>query len=107
MHEGVQDVDIPERASPTVEAVAYFVVSEALANFAKHARAERVVVGVRRRQDILYLSVTDDGIGGADASAGTGLTGLAHRVGSVDGHLRVNSPLGGPTTITVELPCGL
>ncbi|WUW13098.1 sensor histidine kinase [Streptomyces sp. NBC_01465] len=100
-------VDIAVRPSPTVEAVAYFVVSEALANVAKHARADRVSVQLKRVGDLLRVTVTDDGAGGADASRGTGLAGLAKRVGSVDGSIRINSPRGGPTVITVELPCGL
>ncbi|MFI9062113.1 sensor histidine kinase [Streptomyces sp. NPDC053429] len=103
-------VDLAERPGPTVEAVAYFVVSEALANVAKHARARRCSVRVRRVMgdagtDLLRVVVTDDGVGGADPASGTGLTGLRKRVGSVDGTLKINSPLGGPTVITVELPC--
>ncbi|MFF4185526.1 sensor histidine kinase [Streptomyces sp. NPDC001691] len=100
-------VDLPERPSPTVEAVAYFVVSETLANVAKHARATRCSVEVRRRARLLTLTVVDDGMGGADPARGTGLLGLRKRVGSVDGSIRINSPHGGPTVITVELPCGL
>ncbi|MEV0096637.1 histidine kinase [Streptomyces sp. NPDC050738] len=100
-------VDIAVRPSPTVEAVAYFVVSETLANVAKHARAEHVSVQLERIGDRLRVTVTDDGVGGADTSRGTGLAGLAKRVGSVDGTIRINSPRGGPTVITVELPCGL
>ncbi|MFF1556452.1 histidine kinase [Streptomyces sp. NPDC058279] len=102
-------VDIAERPGPTVEAVAYFVVSEALANVAKHARADRCAVRVRQAPDdhtgLLRITVTDDGVGGADPSAGTGLTGLRKRVGSVDGTIKIDSPRGGPTVITVELPC--
>ncbi|MEV6009559.1 sensor histidine kinase [Streptomyces sp. NPDC051976] len=100
-------VEMPRRAAPTVEAVAYFVVSEALANVAKHARAHRVEVVVRGTGDRLVVTVEDDGIGGADLSRGTGLTGLAGRVRSVDGTLTIDSPAGGPTLITVELPCAL
>ncbi|MFJ8308055.1 MULTISPECIES: histidine kinase [unclassified Streptomyces] len=100
-------VDMAERPSPTVEAVAYFVVSEALANVAKHARATRCSVQVRRRAEFLTITVSDNGVGGADPAGGTGLMGLRKRVGSVDGTIRINSPLGGPTVITVELPCGL
>ncbi|MGW2861072.1 sensor histidine kinase [Streptomyces sp. NPDC001205] len=100
-------VDLPERPSPTVEAVAYFVVSETLANVAKHARATRCSVEVRRRARLLTLTVVDNGMGGADPARGTGLLGLRKRVGSVDGSIRINSPHGGPTVITVELPCGL
>ncbi|MEV0074325.1 sensor histidine kinase [Amycolatopsis sp. NPDC050768] len=98
-------VDLPDRASPTVEAVAYFMVTEALANVAKHAEASRAEVEVRRHGDVLTVAVTDDGIGGADPSNGTGLTGLAHRVYSVDGTLSVSSPAGGPTVVSAELPC--
>ncbi|MFE0462836.1 sensor histidine kinase [Kitasatospora sp. NPDC058965] len=100
-------VSLPRRLSPTVEAVAYFVVSEALANVAKHARASRIDLTVRQQGDRLLLDVTDDGIGGADPGRGTGLVGLRQRVASVDGALVITSPLGGPTTITVELPCEL
>ncbi|MGE7388965.1 histidine kinase [Streptomyces sp. NPDC004126] len=105
-------VDLDRRPGSTVEAVAYFVVSEALANVAKHARATRCSVHVGRvpggrRGDLLRVVVTDDGVGGADPAGGTGLTGLRKRVGSVDGTILINSPLGGPTTVTVELPCGL
>ncbi|MFF4319061.1 histidine kinase [Streptomyces sp. NPDC001568] len=103
-------VEPSRRPGPTVEAVAYFVVSEALANVAKHARAARCRVHVAPvtgpRGDLLRVVVTDDGAGGADPAGGTGLVGLRKRVGSVDGTLSINSPLGGPTVITVELPCG-
>ncbi|MFI0818147.1 sensor histidine kinase [Streptomyces sp. NPDC021098] len=100
-------VHVPERAAPTVEAVAYFVVSEALANVAKHARARRADVTVVRTGDTLRVVIADDGEGGADAARGTGLTGLAKRAGSVDGRFEISSPRGGPTVITVELPCVL
>ncbi|MFI6565963.1 histidine kinase [Streptomyces sp. NPDC050534] len=100
-------VDIGERAAPVVESVAYFVVSEALTNVTKHARATRADVTVERIGKVLRVNVTDDGSGGADASAGSGLNGLAKRVGSVDGTFRVSSPAGGPTTLTAELPCEL
>ncbi|MER7581745.1 histidine kinase [Kitasatospora sp. NPDC097691] len=101
------DVDLSEPVAPTVEAVAYFTVSEALTNVAKHARAGRVDLSVRTAAGRLRLVISDDGVGGADASRGTGLTGLRKRAASVDGTLSVLSPLGGPTTITVELPCAL
>ncbi|WP_194919971.1 sensor histidine kinase [Catenulispora rubra] len=93
--------------SASVETVAYFVVSEALANVVKHSRAKQAAVDVSRRQDHLLIRVTDDGVGGADAQGGTGLTGLAQRVASVDGRLRLTSPSGGPTVLTAELPCGV
>ncbi|MER7508047.1 sensor histidine kinase [Streptomyces lavendulae] len=104
-------VDIAVRPGPTIEAVAYFVVSETLANVAKHARARRCSVSIGRvtgaRGDLLRITVTDDGVGGADPAGGSGLVGLRKRVGSVDGTILINSPLGGPTVVTVELPCGL
>ncbi|GAA2850518.1 sensor histidine kinase [Streptosporangium fragile] len=98
-------VDMPERVSPTVEAVAFFVVSEALTNITKHAEASGAEVTVEQRDGRLHLAVRDDGRGGADPGRGSGLRGLAQRVGSVDGILIVDSPQGGPTTIRVELPC--
>ncbi|MGA4540604.1 histidine kinase [Uniformispora flossi] len=101
-------VDLPERPAPTLEAVAYFVVSEALTNVVKHARATRAEVEVGRIGKTLRVVVSDDGVGGADLAAvtvGTGLAGLAKRVASVDGTLSCRSPVGGPTVVTVELPC--
>ena len=100
-------VDMPVRPKPAVEAVAYFVVAEALTNVAKHARASqaRVVVEGHGYPGTLNVVVSDDGIGGADPS-GAGLSGLADRVAGVDGRLAVESPSGGPTIIAVQLPCG-
>ncbi|MFF4341972.1 sensor histidine kinase [Kitasatospora sp. NPDC001540] len=98
-------VDLDERVPPRVESVAYFVVSEALANVTKHSEATRTEVTVEQVGSVLRVNVTDDGLGGADPSAGTGLSGLAGRVGSVDGSFHVSSPVGGPTTVTAELPC--
>jgi signal transduction histidine kinase len=98
-------VDLASRPSPTVEAVAYFVVSEALTNVVKHAQASRADVTIQQSGGTLLAVISDNGVGGADASGGTGLAGLAKRVASVDGTLSVNSPVGGPTVITVELPC--
>ncbi|WP_433178238.1 histidine kinase [Actinoallomurus sp. CA-150999] len=100
-------VDVPERPAPTVEAVAYFVASEALTNVTKHARASHVEMVLTRHRNVLRMTVTDDGIGGADPSGGTGINGLRQRVASVDGTFRIISPVGGPTVITVELPCVL
>lgn len=94
-----------DKAVPVVDAIAYFVVAEALTNVAKHARATRAAVVVRRLDGMLRVVVTDDGVGGADPVAGTGLRGLADRVSGVDGRLHVVSPPGGPTVLTVELPC--
>jgi signal transduction histidine kinase len=102
-------VDMAARCSPSVEAVAYFVVSEALTNVAKHAHAGHAEVTVERTGGRLRVVVEDDGRGGATLAAGgegSGLRGLAQRAAAVDGTLTVHSPLGGPTVITVELPCG-
>lgn len=99
------DVAVEPRCSPTIEAIAYFVVSEALANIAKHSGATRADVVARRSADRLHLTISDDGVGGATAHPGSGLAGLADRVGGVDGSLRIDSPVGGPTVLTVELPC--
>ena len=90
---------------PVVDAIAYFVVAEALTNVAKHSHASRAAVVVRRLDGMLRIVVTDDGVGGADPANGTGLRGLADRVSGVDGRLHVDSPSGGPTVLTVELPC--
>lgn len=98
-------VEIDERPSATVEAIGYFVVAEALTNVARHSRAGHAAVTVRReRGGPVWITVTDDGVGGADPDRGTGLRGLADRVSGVDGQLRVDSPVGGPTVLTVELP---
>jgi signal transduction histidine kinase len=98
-------VSVSERASPTVEAVAYFVVSECLANIARHSGARQAEIDVRRDGELLRIRVTDDGVGGADPARGSGLASLAQRAGSVDGVLQVRSPAGGPTIVTAELPC--
>ncbi|SNR74966.1 Signal transduction histidine kinase [Haloechinothrix alba] len=101
------DVHVPERAAPEVEAVAYFVVSEALTNATTHADASRIDVHVGAVQNRLHVTVTDDGSGGADPARGTGLHGLSKRMRSVDGTLSIDSPTGGPTTLTAEMPCAL
>jgi signal transduction histidine kinase len=98
-------VDVEPRCAPSIEAVAYFVVSEALTNVAKHARASAVDVTVERRGDRLRIEVGDDGQGGAVIGSGGGLDGLARRAAAVDGTLELSSPAGGPTLLTVELPC--
>ena len=99
-------VDVDSRPEPAVESTAYFVVSEALANVARHAKATRAYVAIVRRGDRLIVEVRDDGIGGADPSGGTGLAGLAERVTGMGGTTDLLSPVGGPTTLLVELPCG-
>jgi signal transduction histidine kinase len=81
-------------------------VTESLTNIAKHSRATRAAVRVHRTGDRLSIVVSDDGIGGADEARGTGLTGIRRRAYALDGTVTLTSPAGGPTTITVELPCG-
>ncbi|KAB2350165.1 sensor histidine kinase [Actinomadura rudentiformis] len=88
-----------------VETVAYFVVTEALTNTAKHGRATRAEVCLDRSGDQLNVEIRDDGIGGADEQRGTGIAGLRRRVLALDGTVQLTSPVGGPTTIRVELPC--
>ncbi|MEV4702810.1 sensor histidine kinase [Actinoplanes sp. NPDC049316] len=100
------DVDVPGRCAASVEATAYFVVAEALTNVSKHSGADHATVTVRRRNDRLAIDVSDDGHGGADEDGGSGLTGIRRRVDALDGTLTLTSPPGGPTTLTVELPCG-
>jgi signal transduction histidine kinase len=100
-------VDVPVRPRSAVEAVAYFMVAEALTNVAKHSRASqaKVLVEGHGYPGTLTVMISDDGIGGADPGS-PGLAGLADRVSGVDGRLSVESPSGGPTIIAAELPCG-
>ncbi len=92
------------KLSPALESIAYFCVAEMLTNVSKHSGARHADVHVKQDQATLRLCVTDDGRGGATPAAGGGLAGLIERVHTVDGVLRVDSPLGGPTVVTVELP---
>jgi signal transduction histidine kinase len=98
------EVDLPARPAPAIEGIAYFTVSELLQNISKHSRATRATVDVWRVENRLMIQVGDNGIGGADASEGSGLAGLAERLDAVDGILVVDSPVAGPTRITAELP---
>ncbi|MFH8606550.1 sensor histidine kinase [Streptomyces sp. NPDC018029] len=98
------EYDVPDPLPSAVETAAYFVVSEAVNNAAKHSAAEEVFVGIRQQGGQVSVVVRDTGTGGADPT-GSGLTGLLSRVAALDGTLDVDSPLGGPTTITAELPC--
>ncbi|MGV9250517.1 sensor histidine kinase [Streptomyces sp. NPDC003697] len=98
------EVDLAERPAPAIEGIAYFTVSELLQNISKHSGATSATVDVWRSDDRLMLQVGDDGAGGADASKGSGLAGLAERLEAVDGILLVDSPAGGPTRVTAELP---
>jgi signal transduction histidine kinase len=98
-------VDLPDRCAAPVETAMYFAVSEVLTNAIRHAGASHVTVDLRHHEDILTATVTDDGRGGADPAAGTGLRGIDRRLGTVDGTLTVLSPAGGPTVVTMEVPC--
>jgi len=97
--------DIGTRPAPAIETIAYFCAAELIANATKHSYANQITINIHtERSGVLRLEVTDDGIGGADAAHGSGLTGLTQRVSTVDGRMTVSSPPGGPTTVTVELP---
>ena len=98
------DVRVTHRAPPSIEGIAYFVISEALTNVARHSGASRARVVVADTGPDLVVEVTDDGIGGATADRGTGIKGLADRVRAVDGDLMVSSPTGGPTVVRARLP---
>ncbi|MCF3963318.1 sensor histidine kinase [Streptomyces fuscigenes] len=100
-------VDLPGRAQAPVESAAYFTVSEALANAVKHAGAGRVRIDLWHSGGVLRATVTDDGRGGARIGNGSGLSGLERRLGTFDGVLAVSSPAGGPTVVTMEIPCEL
>jgi signal transduction histidine kinase len=101
------DIDLPGRPEAAVETAAYFALSEMLTNAVKHAEAGRVWLELGHRDGMLRLTVTDDGRGGADPAAGTGLAGVERRLGAFDGVLAVSSPPGGPTMVTLEIPCAL
>ncbi|MFF5212585.1 sensor histidine kinase [Streptosporangium sp. NPDC000396] len=101
------EIDLPGRPEAPVESAAYFAAGEALTNMAKHSGATRAWVRLRHSGDVLRLTVGDDGRGGADPSAGTGIRGIERRLSAFDGSLTVSSPVGGPTELTMELPCAL
>lgn len=99
--------DLDGRAEPPVESAAYFAVAEALTNATRHSRARHVRIALRHADGALRITVRDDGEGGADPGRGSGLHGIESRLGTFDGRLTVDSPQGGPTTVTMELPCAL
>jgi signal transduction histidine kinase len=99
------DVDLPGRLEPSVETAVYFVVCETLANAARVA--SHVSISLAHRDGLLRVIVTDDGPGGADPADGTGLHGISRRLNTFDGNLTLHSPSGGPTVITMEIPCAL
>jgi signal transduction histidine kinase len=100
------DVQIAERPPAAIESAAYFIVNEALTNIARHASATRAYISIARAGGRLVVEVRDNGRGGADATLGTGLSGMRERATALGGKMYVISPPGGPTTISVELPCG-
>ncbi|MFC6020894.1 sensor histidine kinase [Plantactinospora solaniradicis] len=101
------DVDLPGRPDTPVESAAYFAVAETLTNMIRHSRARTGSVSLRHADGVLTMVVTDDGTGGADPAVGTGLRGIERRLAAFDGTMALSSPSGGPTVITMELPCAL
>lgn len=101
------DVELPGRADAPVESAAYFAVSETLTNAAKHSGADRLRVDIHHADSMLRISVTDNGRGGAIIGSGSGLSGIERRLGTFDGIMAVSSPAGGPTMVTMEIPCEL
>ncbi|QOV38813.1 sensor domain-containing protein [Streptomyces ferrugineus] len=101
------NVELTGRAEAPVESAAYFAVSEVLTNAVKHSGADRIWLDLHHTGDMLRVSVTDNGKGGAVVGAGSGLAGIERRLGTFDGVLAVSSPAGGPTMVTMEIPCAL
>jgi signal transduction histidine kinase len=99
------DVELDERPAEDVETTAYYIISEALTNVAKHSQATEAHVMVRMSDGVLTLSVEDDGIGGAAPAAASGLAGLQDRAAALDGTLTIRSPQGGPTKVSARIPC--
>ena len=99
-------VVVDERLPEPIEVAAYYLVSESLANVAKHADASSATVEVSRAHGQVVVEIVDDGVGGADSERGSGLRGLADRVEALGGRLRVWSPTGGGTRVKAEIPCG-
>jgi signal transduction histidine kinase len=96
---------VPDRRlTPAIEATAYFVISEALANIGKYASATRASIGAECRGSVLHVEIGDDGVGGADGARGTGIRGLRDRVAAIGGTLTVDSPSGQGTLVVAELP---
>jgi signal transduction histidine kinase len=99
------DIDLPNRVPMPIAAAVYFAAAEVLANAARHSEAEHVAIIGQRVGPALRVEISDDGIGGADPSCGTGLAGVERRLGTFDGILAVSSPIGGPTIVAIEVPC--
>jgi signal transduction histidine kinase len=101
------DIDLPGRPDTPVESAAYFAVAETLTNLIRHSRARTGSVSIRHANGALTMVVADDGNGGADPATGTGLRGIERRLAAFDGTIALSSPPGGPTVITMEVPCAL
>ena len=99
--------DLESRPPAPVESAAYFAVSELLANVSKHAEARQTWIDIRHTDEMLRIGVTDNGHGGADPARGSGLRGIERRLAPFDGVLAISSPPGGPTSVTMEVPCAL
>ncbi len=99
--------EVPGRPQPPVESAAYFAVCELLANISKHAGTRQAWIDLHYERGLLRIDVTDNGSGGAEPADGTGLRGIERRVAAFDGILALNSPVGGPTVVTLEIPCAL
>jgi signal transduction histidine kinase len=97
-------IDLPERPSAAIETIAYFCAAELLTNVTKHSDARQATLEAAHVPGLLRMRVSDDGAGGARADRGSGLAGLIERLGTVDGRMRISSPPGGPTVVTIELP---
>lgn len=100
-------VELPARPEAPVESAVYFGLAELITNAAKHSAAQAMFIDIRHDGSVLWITVVDDGHGGADASRGSGLRGIQRRLAVFDGVLSVASPAGGPTVIGIELPCAL
>jgi signal transduction histidine kinase len=100
-------VDIPGRPSPAVEAAAYFTVAEVLNNAMKHSGAQTGSINARHGNGRLVIQISDNGRGGADPALGSGLRGIERRLAPLDGFITILSPLGGPTMVSIEVPCEL
>ncbi|MGX1474076.1 UNVERIFIED_CONTAM: signal transduction histidine kinase [Streptomyces canus] len=99
------NVELEGRPDAPVESAAYFAVSEVLTNAVKHSGADRIWIDLHQAEGMLRIGVTDNGRGGALITAGSGLAGVERRLGTFDGVLAVSSPAGGPTMVTMEIPC--
>ncbi|WP_380553682.1 sensor histidine kinase [Streptacidiphilus alkalitolerans] len=100
------ELDLPERLDAPLESACYFAVAEVVTNAVRHASARSLRIRMARADGMLRIEVTDDGVGGADPAAGSGLAGVERRLAAFDGILAVSSPSGGPTIVVMEVPCG-